>query len=433
VDATITVLNHAALKIQLAGVALLTDPWFWGTCFKDGWGLCSDSPSALDQARSSDLLWISHFHGDHLHVPTLKELARLNPSLLVIANDSVNFSMSDAMRRIGFRNVLSLAERRPYQAAPGLELLRVPATGIDNMLIMRTASGVVLNYNDCNLPSRAIESVAAKIGPIDVLLNNYNIATKLLEMPPPAPGEVKRRQLAMFKRAVDLFDPRWVVPFASMHYFRAPESQDHNAMLLTAAEVAAVDRRVIPAEVGDRVVFDGVGYRIDRGVLSVSAAPRSMVVRTGTRDRRELKQVGDAFVKELGRRFFGLTWLIPPLPIHVTDWREDIVLHPRKGVLLKGAGQGAAIAAHSQALADWWSDRYGTDGFSVGAHFQLLDSDLRGLRLLLLAALLKENNLSPRDALRMLVRPAGWRFLYNRREEITAVVLGRRFRTGVRQ
>jgi hypothetical protein len=328
---------------------------------------------------------------------------------------------------------LSLAERRPYQAAPGLELLRVPATGIDNMLIMRTASGVVLNYNDCNLPYRAIESVAAKIGPIDVLLNNYNIATKMLEMPPPAPGEVKRRQLAMFKRALDLFDPRWVVPFASMHYFRAPESQDHNAMLLTAAEVAAVDRRVIQAEVGDRVVFDGVGYRLDRGVLSASAAPRSMVVRTGTRDRRELKQVGDAFVKELGRRFFGLTWLIPPLPIHVTDWREDIVLHPRKGVLLNGSERVAAIAAHSQALADWWSERYGTDGFSVGAHFGVLGAELRGLQLLLLAALLKENNLSPRDALRMFVRPGGWRFLYNRREEIAAVVLGRRFRTRVRQ
>jgi len=54
-------------------------------------------------------------------------------------------------------------------------------------------------------------------------------------------------------------------------------------------------------------------------------------------------------------------------------------------------------------------------------------------RLFLLAALLKENNLSLRDVVLMLLRPAGWRFFYCRREEIAAVILGWRMRTGVRQ
>ena len=188
VNAAITLLNHAAVKIQIAGISFLTDPWFWGTCFKDGWGLCTDSPEALAEARSCDVLWISHFHGDHLHVPTLKELARRAPSMLVLANDSVNFSMSEAMRRIGFRNVVSLAERLPFRVNAELELLRIPATGIDNMLVMRTPDGTLLNYNDCNLPYRAIRAVAGKIGPIDILLTNYNVAGKVLEVPAPDSG-----------------------------------------------------------------------------------------------------------------------------------------------------------------------------------------------------------------------------------------------------
>jgi hypothetical protein len=432
-DTTITLLNHASLKIRIAGVSMLTDPWFWGTCFKDGWGLGTENPAALDEARSSDLLWISHFHGDHLHVPSLKALAGLNASILVLANNSVNFSMAEAMRRIGFRNVVSLPERSPFRAADGLELLRIPATGIDNMLIMRTQDGVILNYNDCNLPYRAIRSLAAKIGPIDVLLNNYNIACKLVEAPAPEARQVKFRQLDGFKRTVDLFAPRWVVPFASLHYFRAPESQDHNEMLLTAAEVAAVDPRVVPVEVGDRVVFDGTSFRLDKGVLPTSVARRAIVVRSAGRTRRELEAAGNGFVTALGRRFFYLTWLIPPLHIRVADWQEDIVLHPRRGVLGAGSGGRPAIEAHSQALFDWWSERYGTDGFMVGAHFRLVGQDLRALRWLLLAGLLKENNLSLRDAALMLLRPAGWRFFYSRREEIIAVLLGWRIRTGVRQ
>jgi L-ascorbate metabolism protein UlaG (beta-lactamase superfamily) len=433
VNAAITLLNHAAVKIQIGGVSVLTDPWFWGTCFKDGWGLCTDSPAALEEARSCDVMWISHFHGDHLHVPTLKELARLAPAMLVVANDSVNFSMSEAMRRIGFRNVVSLAERSAFQVDGALEVLRIPATGIDNMLVMRGPDGILLNYNDCNLPYRAIKALAARIGAIDILLTNYNVAGKVLELPAPEPGCVKLRQREMLERTVDLFDPRWVVPFASMHYFRAPESQDHNDMLLTAAELAAADPRIIPVEVGDRVVFDRASFRLEREALPVSAAVRSRVVRGTSRSPQDLQRVGAGFVEELGRRFLRLTWLIPPLRIHVADWQKDIVLHLRKGVLFDTSGDEPVIEAHSQALFDWWSEPYGTDGFVVGAHFRLLRSNLRALRLLLLAALLKENNLSLRDTIRMLVRPAGWRFFYNRREEIAAVIVDRKIRTGVRQ
>jgi hypothetical protein len=237
----------------------------------------------------------------------------------------------------------------------------------------------------------------------------------------------------MFRRTVELFDPQWAVPFASMHYFRAPESQDHNAMLLTMGELAAVDQRIIPVQVGDRVVFDRASFQLQRQALAVSAAVCSRVVRDQTRAPQDLERAGARFVDELGRRFLRLTWLIPPLPIHVTDWRKDIVLHFRRGVLLDPSGDEPVIEAHSQALFDWWSEPYGTDGFVVGAHFRLLRPNLRGLRLLLLAALLKENNLSLRDTIGMLLRPAGWRFFYNRREEIAAVILGWRIRTGVRQ
>jgi hypothetical protein len=218
-----------------------------------------------------------------------------------------------------------------------------------------------------------------------------------------------------------------------MHYFRAPESQDHNAMLLTTGELAAIDQRIIPIEVGDRVALERTAFQLQRQVLAVSAAVRSRVVRDKGRTPQDLERAGTRFVDELGRRFLRLTWLIPPLPIHVTDWRKDIVLHLRRGVLLDPSGDEPVIEAHPQALFDWWSEPYGTDGFFVGAHFRLLRPNMRGLRLLFLAALLKENNLSLRDAIRMLLRPAGWRFFHSRREEIAAVILGLKMRTGVRQ
>lgn len=132
------------------------------------------------------------------------------------------------------------------------------------------------------------------------------------------------------------------------------------------------------------------------------------------------------------RRCFGLfEYLIPPLSMEIYDLNTQAQLTVKRG-LMEGVDQKVHIRAHSSVLEKWWSKAYGTDSLVVGAHFELV-GDSRPLQRWILASLLIENRLDLRSLLGMLLHAQGRRFLWNRREEILAIVLGGRLLAGVQR
>ena len=92
----IQLINHASILIETDGIKLLTDPWYFGYAFDGGWGLKYNHPSAFEIAQTATHLWISHFHTDHFHIPTLKKILEINPKLIVLGNRSFNFQLDDS-------------------------------------------------------------------------------------------------------------------------------------------------------------------------------------------------------------------------------------------------------------------------------------------------------------------------------------------------
>ena len=70
--------------------------------------------------------------------------------------------MDDAFRRIGFENVIPLLERKKIKISEDVEIIRYPTTGIDNMLLLEYKGTRLLNYNDCNLSSKALNALIKK-------------------------------------------------------------------------------------------------------------------------------------------------------------------------------------------------------------------------------------------------------------------------------
>src|ERR1700712_2994618 len=131
---SVETLNHASVLLCSGELRLLSDPWFSGTAFSGGWGLYYANPDALRTALTATHLWISHWHSDHLHEPSLRALAGERPDLPVLVNESANFSVAQRMRALGFRRLITLHERTPLRLAPDVEVTRYPTAGIDNML-----------------------------------------------------------------------------------------------------------------------------------------------------------------------------------------------------------------------------------------------------------------------------------------------------------
>ena len=70
------------------------------------------------------------------------------------------------------------------------------------------------------------------MGNIDILLNNFNHAGKLMDYPQRKNDEIKREMISNFINTVKSFNPKYTIPFASFHYYRAPESMIQNNSLM---------------------------------------------------------------------------------------------------------------------------------------------------------------------------------------------------------
>jgi hypothetical protein len=421
----IHLLNHACITLSASGLTLLIDPWLIGECFEGGWGLKYDNRSALAVCRDCTHLWISHFHSDHFHMPTLRELFKINPGIVVVGNHSFNFSLDTAIARAGFQNVVPFEERKPLDLNDQFRITRFPTTGIDNMLLIETSEGTVLNFNDCNIPERARRRLARKIGPVDIFLSNFNHAGKLIEHPVADAETIRQRQKDTYVANQASFRAHFLIPFASYHYYRASESLVQNESLLQLDDIVPLDARIVRLRIGDQLLFDkqSNACSIQHSGDDVAENEPTVISRQRSYTFDDLKDAAAAYSKRIRKRFLGLSRLVPGLNIRVTDLAISVGFHLHRPLSMLPEGDTLHVAAHSESLIKWWGKMYGTDSFVVGAHFDIADDPVP-LKWQILFGLLIENRLDAFSMATMLVSPSGTRFLWNRREEIWAIVAG---------
>ena len=420
----VRLLNHASVQIRWGDHALVTDPWYVGECFARGWQLRTDNPNAYDDAAASTHLWISHFHADHFHRPTLRGLARRAPDLTVLTNPCPHFDDVAALTNLGFHRFHPVPTRQRTQIASDFELIRFPVSGIDNTLLLRAGPWTILNYNDCNLPRSALQRLLRHIGPVDVLLVNFNHAGRLLGEE--SDEEIREGLIRGFAAKRKLVGARWVVPFASFHGYRSKYSFEQNGSMIEPEELENPGD-VVPLHPGDSVRFgEGTSPDVSRGGLS--SEPAVELHYGPSRDAEELLGAVRRLGHRVRRAFLGVSRWIPPLDLWIEDLDRMLCMDVRRGSRWTDAGRDAAhIETHSQAVWNWATADYGSISFQVGAHYRCLTSERRALERTLLACGLADNCLDPRSLLHDLGRGVAIPFLWHRREEIGAVLGQRRF------
>jgi hypothetical protein len=300
------------------------------------------------------------------------------------------------------------------------------------MLLLRAPGWSMLNYNDCNLRPFALRSLAKQIGPIDLLLNNYNHAGKLFELESDA--RERDKLWSAHLRVAQHFQARRILPFASSHYYRVAENQHQNASLLTfddLAQRARGDERFVVLRVGDAATLAApdAPAQYERREPPLRELPRPAHDYGPSATWDELLEAARARCAQLREGFPLAHSLVPPLRVRLSDLGGVLVLDLR-GEPHVGDGVAAHISAHSRAVQDWLGRRFGDDSFVAGAHFAVCELPLRVTKLWVALGLLEASHLAVRDALRYLRTREGLRFLWCRREEIVATLAGGPLKAG---
>lgn len=143
---TFETLGNASIQVCENGrPVLITDPWLVGTCYFGSWAL--DHPMderQIRQATSSEYIWISHGHPDHLHHESLD---LMKPGQKVLVPDHYCDEIAVSLRERGFE-VTVLPYRKWVRLSPEVEVLCIDNINQDGVLVIRAGDALLLNIND---------------------------------------------------------------------------------------------------------------------------------------------------------------------------------------------------------------------------------------------------------------------------------------------
>jgi len=114
-------LGHASFFIKVGRYKILTDPVFYDLApvLRRRHKL----PCSPSDFKSIDYILLSHGHRDHFDIPSLKLLARQNPTCTVLCP----LGFDDMLRKIGFIHIQEAAWWQQYQTPEDLKIVFLPA------------------------------------------------------------------------------------------------------------------------------------------------------------------------------------------------------------------------------------------------------------------------------------------------------------------
>ncbi len=379
--------NHASFVVRHEQVALISDPWLFGTAFDDGWSLLSPTRFRPEDFATLTHVWVSHEHPDHFHPPSLRSIpAEIRARLTFLYQETEDRKVVEFARELGFGNVIELPSGEWFELAPGFRVMCQPFPDDDSWLAVQAGDRVLLNLNDCMVQGpRQVGRVREQVAyPIDVLLAQFSYANWVGN-----PGETERhravaeRILQRMALQVDILQPRFVIPFASFVRFCHEENAYLNEGMNTIRGAAEFLNRESDATVV--VLYPGDTWEIgaphdNRKAIesyeSDAVAPFTPL-RSDVVPLRELKDLAASYVQQLrdhhsraSLRILRTGGLLRPAHIYLTDHERAVALTLEGGLRASArTADNCDVALSSSALAYCFRHMWGGNTLLVNGRY----------------------------------------------------------------
>lgn len=225
---------HACVEFLYKGYSVLTDPWLEGLAFMGSWKH-SPKPIVKPEQLNPNIIWISHEHSDHFHIETLKKFDR---NTKILFPDFTNKRIENTLKKIGFNNILPLKFGEKYTFNE-IEFICYEPQSVwnDSILHVNIGGFNILNLNDAGLNFR----IKKYLPKIDLLMaafspgaSGYPMCWKNLSKQDKIDyyETAKGGMLEMLDRACELYDAKFLLPYASHFDLHHPEHKEYRDVLL---------------------------------------------------------------------------------------------------------------------------------------------------------------------------------------------------------
>lgn len=218
----ITFVNHASTIIETEDVRIITDPWFHGSAFNEGWNLIYENEKKDEEILNGiNFIWISHEHPDHFQPAFFMK----NKNYILENNIKVLFQKTKDNRVKNFLEkqniqVIDMFDGKFLQISKMTKCKMYKAEFYDSSLFVESNNKKYLNINDCQYTDDELRKIKKECGDIDIFFTQFSYAAwkgglKFSEYRKQAAEE----KLNFLFSQYEIINPKILVPFASFIYF----------------------------------------------------------------------------------------------------------------------------------------------------------------------------------------------------------------------
>lgn len=236
-----TILSHAGLLVEHAGVRVVCDPWLVGSCYwRSWWNFPEPDPELIADLRA-DFVYLTHLHWDHFHGPSLRKLFR--PATRILVPKVPTRRMVADLEYLGFGDVVEIPHGGSYALAPDFTLRSYQfGLGVDSAVVLAGAGTTIFNCNDAKFFGLPLRQILRDFPRIDFLLRSHSSAGPIPHCVEncerlPADSFAMSDSADQFARCALHVGARYAIPFASNHCFLHKETLSYNGTATTPEEV----------------------------------------------------------------------------------------------------------------------------------------------------------------------------------------------------
>ena len=238
----IKLINHSSVLIKNNDIKLLTDPWYKGSAFNDGWSLLYENSfdEINDLLTNLNYIFISHEHPDHFSIKFFKDyekIIKLN-KIKIIFQKSRDKRVEKFLKNMDFE-MITLEDKEIHQINDQTFITIFKQGHIDSALLFETEEYFHLNINDCNFLNKElleIKNYISKKNKKIIIYIQFSYASFRA-------NDEWLKKAALYKlnniiNVSKIFNSSLIIPFASFFNFSHSENQHLTKFVNTCSIVS---------------------------------------------------------------------------------------------------------------------------------------------------------------------------------------------------
>lgn len=255
--------NHASVLLSNGNKSILTDPWYSGAVFDDGWRLLYENNSSeiLDILNCTNFIWISHEHPDHFSIKFFKDFGEFvkNHNIKIIFQKTKDQRVANYFKKNNFE-FIELENNKKFYIDSNFWIKIEKSDFYDSALILDMDGYKIFNLNDCPISDDSeILNLKKRYGNCDLLLTQFSYAAwKGGKENISWRAKAAEEKINTIINQSKLLNAKYIIPFASFVYFCDKYNYYLNDSVNTPQKVMSFENKL-----KSKIIFLKPGQTID--------------------------------------------------------------------------------------------------------------------------------------------------------------------------